>query len=149
MFEILATVSGTFLAMIAITVGLPALLSMNRAGPHERACVIRLAGIWSVFALALGGWVILGMYALLSLPEFWKGAYWGTTAVLWLGYLPALIVAIRASNRQHAQSRMRDAVWPELRWRRWSACRSVACFFALAYRGIVPAVESPRRCRAG
>jgi hypothetical protein len=110
MFEILATVSGTVLAMIAITVGLPALLSMKRAGPKERACIIRLAGVWSAFAVALGGWVILGMYVLLSLPEFWKGAYWASTVILWLGYLPALIHAIRASNCRHAQSRLRDAV---------------------------------------
>lgn len=112
MLEILATISGTVLAVIAITVGLPALLGIRRAGPQERAFIIRLAAIWSVFALALGGWVMLGMYAMLSLPEFWKGAYWGNTVVLWLGYLPALSVVIRASNRQQAESRLRHAIKP-------------------------------------
>jgi hypothetical protein len=110
MLEIVTTIGATVLAMIGITVGVPALLSAGRAGPQERAFIIRLAGYWSMFALALGGWILLGIYTMLSLPEFWRGAYWGSTAVLWLGYLPALRVAIRASNRQQAQVRVRDAV---------------------------------------
>jgi hypothetical protein len=109
MIEIVATVGATVLAMIVVTVGLPAVLGSVRAGPQERAYILRQAGYWSVFALALGGWVLLGIYALISLPEFWKGAYWGSTVVLWLGYLPALILAIRASNRRQAQLRLRDA----------------------------------------
>jgi hypothetical protein len=96
--------------MIAITVGLPALFSLGRVGPRERAYIIRQAAYWSLFALALGGWVLLGLYAMLSLPEFWRGAYWGSTAVLWLGYLPALVFTIRASNRRQAQLRLQDAV---------------------------------------
>ena len=87
-----------------------ALRCVRRSGPHERAYIIRQAGYWAVFALALTGWVIVGMYAMLSLSEFWKGAYWGSTVTLWLGYLPSLFFAIRASNRQQAQSRLRDAV---------------------------------------
>ena len=108
MLEIVTTIGGTFLAMIAITVGLPALFSLGRVGPRERAYIIRQAAYWSLFALALGGWVLLGLYAMLSLPEFWRGAYWGSTAVLWLGYLPTLILTIRASNRQQAQLRLQE-----------------------------------------
>jgi hypothetical protein len=110
MLEIVTTIGATFLAVIAITVGLPALFSLGRVGPRERAYVLRQAAYWSVFALALGGWVVLGLYATLSLPEFWRGAYWGSTAVLWLGYLPALVFTVRASNRQQAQIRLQDAV---------------------------------------
>jgi hypothetical protein len=110
MLEIVTTIGATFLAMIAITVGLPALFSLGRVGPRERAHIIRQAAYWSVFALALGGWVVLGLYAMLSLPEFWRGAYWGSTAVLWLGYLPALFFTIRASNRKQAELRLQDAV---------------------------------------
>jgi hypothetical protein len=110
MLEIVTTVGASFLAMIAITLGLPALFGLGRAGPRERAYIVRQAAYWSVFALVLGGWVLLGLYATLSLPEFWRGAYWGSTAVLWLGYLPALVFTIRASNRQHAQLRLQDAI---------------------------------------
>ena len=110
MLEIATTLGATILAMIAITVGLPFLFSLGRVGPRERAYILRLAAYWSVFALALGGWIVLGIYAMLFLPEFWRGAYWGSTAVLWLGYLPALRFTIRASNRQQAQLRLQDAV---------------------------------------
>jgi hypothetical protein len=110
MFEIFTTIGATVLAMIAITVGLPTLFSLGRVGPRERAFIIRQTAYWSVFTLALGGWVLLGIYAMLSLPEFWRGAYWGSTAVLWLGYLPALPLIIRASSRQQAQLRLQDAV---------------------------------------
>ena len=110
MLEIVTTIGATFLAMIAITVGLPALFSLGRVGPQERAYIIRQAAYWSAFALALGGWVLLGLYATLSLPEFWRGAYWGSTVALWLGYLPALFFTIRASNRKQAELRLQDAV---------------------------------------
>jgi hypothetical protein len=109
MLEIVTTIGVTFLAMIAITVGLPTIFSLSRVGLRERAYILRQAAYWSVFALAVGAWVLLGLYAVLSLPEFWRGAYWGSTVVLWLGYLPALVVAIRASNRQQAQLRLQDA----------------------------------------
>ena len=110
MLEIVTTVGATILAMLAVTVGLPILFSLGRAGRLERAYIIRQAAYWLVFGLALGGWVLLGLYAMLSLPEFWRGAYWGSTVALWLGYLPALVFTIRASNRQQAQFRARDAV---------------------------------------
>ena len=87
-----------------------ALFSLGRLGPRERAYIIHQAAYWSVFALASGGWVLLGLYGMLALNEFWRGAYWGSTAVLWLGYLPALVFTIRASNRQHAQLRLQDAI---------------------------------------
>jgi hypothetical protein len=110
MLEIVTTIGVTFLAMIAITVGLPALFSLGRVGPRERAYIVRQAAYWSVFALALGGWVVLGLFAVLSLPEFWRGAYWGSTAILSLGYLPALFYAITASNRRQAHLRLQDAI---------------------------------------
>jgi hypothetical protein len=110
MLEIVTTIGATVLAMIAVTVALPALFSLGRVGPRERAYILRQAAYWSVFALALGGWVVLGLYAMLSLPEFWRGAYWGSTAVLWLGYLPALLFTIRASNRHQARLRLQGAV---------------------------------------
>jgi hypothetical protein len=109
MLEIMATIGATCLTMVAITVWVPALFTLDRVGPGERAYIIRQATYWSVFALALGGWVLLGLYAMLSLPEFWRGAYWGSTALLWLGYLPALFFIIRASNRQQVQLRLQDA----------------------------------------
>ena len=63
MLEIVTTIGATFLAMSAITVGLPAPFTLGRVGPRERAYIIRQAAYWSVFALALGGWVLLGLYA--------------------------------------------------------------------------------------
>jgi hypothetical protein len=109
MLEIVTTIGAIILAMIGITVGLPALFTLGRVGRRERAYIIRQAAYWSVFGLALGGWVLLGLYGMLALNEFWRGAYWGSTAVLWLGHLPALFLIIRANNRQQAQLRLRDS----------------------------------------
>ncbi len=99
MFEIVQTVGLSTIVVIAITIGIPWFVSK----PRERALEWRYACLGALFCATTAGWVLGGIYTFLYLPEFWRGVYWGATAVLWLGYLPALVLIIRAVRRRSGE----------------------------------------------
>jgi hypothetical protein len=102
MLEIAAIIGLSAVVLYAVVVGTAWFIHGRTAGPRERALFTRWAVWGGLLATAITVWTVAGIAAFLSPAEFWRGAWAGGSAVLWLGYLPALILAVRAGSRQTA-----------------------------------------------
>jgi hypothetical protein len=105
MWEIVYTIGASTLMLYAVIAGAAWALRSSLTGPREWALRSRwlLGGL--LFSLAVAAWVTSGIYTFIYLSVFWQGAYTGATAMLWLAYLPALLLVIRAGRRQAATAR--------------------------------------------
>ena len=110
MLEIAATIVVSTLVMYAAIVAGSWCLHGRRAGPRERGLFVRWTVYAGLFCAAVAGWITAGIAIILSGSEFWRGAWVGSTAVLWLGYAPALLLVIRAGNRRHLEARAADGL---------------------------------------
>ena len=108
MSEIAATIGICMLVLYAVIVASAWCIHGRRAGLRERALFVRWSAFGALFSAVVAGWVTVGIAVFLSRSEFWQGAWVGGTAVLSLGYVPALLLVIRAGNRLQFEARTID-----------------------------------------
>ena len=105
MTEILTTIGASALLLYAVLHAAAWALHGRSAGRQERALFVRWAVYNGLLLLAVTCWVVAGVAVFLYGAEFWRGAYVGGSAVVWLGYAPALVWLVRAARRRQAAVR--------------------------------------------
>ncbi|QJW93789.1 hypothetical protein [Frigoriglobus tundricola] len=103
-------VFGSLLTALGVC-SLPMLGSLRGAGPRVRATTRRQLGVGWVLAVALGGWLALGWFAI-EAGGRWLGTYRDLTLVLMCAFFPLLVVGIRAGKRAAAAARTADRCPP-------------------------------------
>jgi hypothetical protein len=100
MFEIIATI-GTSALLLLIIVMTGAWCVQRWQGGIRPSDAF---GFWALLGASLttvtAGWVIVGIYAFLFAGDFWRGAWSGASAVLWLAYPPFMIWAFKRARRE-------------------------------------------------
>jgi hypothetical protein len=106
MLAIVLTLGVSSLVLLVVVFALAWLFRARWAGPRGWPLLV----LWGWFNLmlcsAVSGWVVAGIYSFVVLPDFWRGVWSGATALLVVGYVPALVWVIRAGKRQAAGARM-------------------------------------------
>jgi hypothetical protein len=97
MSEIAGIIGVSTLVLYAVIVVSSWRLRLRSAGPRERALFVRWSAYGALFSAVVAGWVTAGVAIFLSRSEFWRGVWVGGMAVLWLGYVPALVLVIRVA----------------------------------------------------
>ncbi|HEX4608558.1 MAG TPA: hypothetical protein VH092_10175 [Urbifossiella sp.] len=107
--EVAATTALTVVVAYVVCVVVVWVTRARVGGPSVRALVARWVGGGGLVCAAVVGWCTAGVAVELTGSPYWQGAWAGGSAVLWLGYLPAVGWAVRAGRRQIAAARAADA----------------------------------------
>jgi hypothetical protein len=108
MSEVVAFVVPCALAVEVVVIGTAWGLHGRRAGPRERALFVRWLVAGAVLMAAVVGWVVAGIAAFVNAAAFWRAAWVGMSAAVWLAYLPIFVWAVKTARRQVAEAQALD-----------------------------------------
>jgi hypothetical protein len=106
MSEIVAVIGLSTVGLYAVIIAVSWSADVRQRNLRERSRFLRLAAYAAVLMAAVAGWVMTGIATFLYGSAFWRGAWFGASAVLGTAYVPWLIWTMRTelANRKRVET---------------------------------------------